>query len=62
MTGINNLNLKLIYKASIDGFSSSIFHLKCDNQNKTISVIKSQFNFMFGGYTDINFESETGWK
>ena len=46
--------MKILYKASKDGFDSSIFHEKCDNQGKTLTIIKSEFHEMFGGYTDLN--------
>ena len=29
--GYENLNIKLIYKASVDGFKAKYFHEKCDN-------------------------------
>lgn len=61
-SGINNLNskklkLNLIYKASRDGDSPEIFHLKCNNKSPTISIFKTTDNNIFGGYTDNNWDN-----
>ena len=45
------INLHLIYKASIDGDKSSIFHEKCDKAQATIVLIETKDNKIFGGYT-----------
>ena len=60
-SGINNINsrklkLNLIYKASIDGDSPEIFHLKCDGKSPTITIYKTKDNYTFGGYTDKNWD------
>jgi hypothetical protein len=47
-TGIKK-NWKLLYQASVDGFSANNFRLKCQNQGPTISVIKSENGNIFGG-------------
>jgi len=41
---------KLIFRASRDGYTSSAFHSKCDNQGPTVSIIKSNMGNIFGGY------------
>ncbi|RNA05500.1 BTB POZ domain-containing KCTD21 [Brachionus plicatilis] len=43
---------ELIYRASRDGFSADDFHFKCDNVIKTLTLIQTQDNFIFGGYTE----------
>lgn len=48
-----NVELKLIYRASKDSFNAGVFHQKCDDKGETLTVAKSQFNKIFGGYTDI---------
>ena len=45
------INLNLIYKASLDGDSSSIFHEKCDKAQTTLVQIETNDNKKFGGYT-----------
>jgi hypothetical protein len=41
----------LLYKATRDGFTSSSFHSKCDGRPNTVSIIKTNLNFVLGGYT-----------
>ena len=42
---------RLLFRASRDGFASSVFHSKCDNKGPTITVVKSGGN-IFGGFTE----------
>lgn len=51
---------ELIYRASRDGFSADDFHFKCDNVIKTLTLIQTQENFIFGGYTEQSW-SEKGF-
>jgi hypothetical protein len=49
---------QLLYKASIDGWSSSKFHAKCDAKGKTITVVShSDGAFLVGGFTSTNWSS-----
>jgi len=48
----NTIRMKLIYKASLDGFGSLDFHLKCDNKSNTFIIIKTTNGNIFGGYTE----------
>ena len=52
---INKYNIKLnrIYSGINDGFSSKIYHNKCDYKGETITVIKSHLHTIFGGYAGI---------
>ncbi|XP_007560572.2 interferon-induced protein 44-like [Poecilia formosa] len=43
--------LKLLYKATIHGFTGAAFHQKCDNQSPTLSVGYNAGGYIFGGYT-----------
>jgi BTB/POZ domain-containing protein KCTD9 len=36
----------------MDGFKADIFHKMCDNRGPTLSVIKSEHDYIFGGYTE----------
>jgi len=49
--GVPNQPWQLLYKATRDGFSASIFHQLCDDKGATISVIKSSEGWLFGGFT-----------
>ena len=51
---------KLIYRGSKDGFTAVVFHSKCDKMGPTLIIIKSEFELIFGGYTDIDWTSENG--
>ena len=48
---LDGQKFKLLYRASSDGFGASDFHSKCDNVNKTITIVKSRNGNIFGGYT-----------
>ena len=52
---------ELIYKASVDGFGSEEFHSKCDGFSKTLTVIKSSNENIFGGYTEKAWSSNNQW-
>ncbi|CAF1022504.1 unnamed protein product [Brachionus calyciflorus] len=43
---------ELIYRASRDGFNSDDFHFKCDNVSRTLTIIQTKDNYIFGGYTE----------
>lgn len=53
---------KLIYRASRDGLNSNDFHRLCDGQTKTLTIIKSVDNFIFGGYTSQKWDKKSGFK
>ena len=44
--------LSLIYRGSRDGFTTQTFHSQCDYLSPTISLIRSDRNKIFGGYTE----------
>ncbi len=50
-----NQTLKMIYQATRDGFSSNVFHSKCDGVLGTLTVVKSENSNIFGGYTKANW-------
>ena len=45
----------LLYRATNDGFKGENFHNKCDNQQGTITIIKTNLDFVFGGYTSASW-------
>ena len=49
---------RLLYKGTSHGFSSSSFHIHCDNQGPTITFIKTTLGWIFGGYTPIQWCSK----
>jgi len=45
------LKMKLLFRASKDGYNASTFHSLCDNKGATLTVIKSgSGQYLFGGY------------
>lgn len=45
----------LVYRASENGFDSSSFHSQCDDKKDTLTIIKTDKNEVFGGYTEIEW-------
>ena len=52
----------LLYRASRDGFQASNFQAKCDNQPRTLTIIKTTKGFIFGGYTAVAWNSTGNYK
>ena len=52
----------LLYRATRDGFGAKDFHSKCDGKANTITIIKNNLNYVFGGYAsepwNSSFEDE----
>ena len=57
----NIKDIILLYRGSRDDFRAKTFHEKCDNKGETLTIIESTDNFIFGGYTEINWDS-TEWN
>jgi hypothetical protein len=47
----------LLYRATRDGFTANAFHAKCDGKSKTITIIMTNGNYVFGGYTSAAWNS-----
>ena len=52
---------RLIYRGTRDGFTASAFHSFCDNKGPTITLIKSVGDCIFGGYSDVSWNSSAGY-
>uniref|UniRef100_A0A667Z3E7 TLDc domain-containing protein n=1 Tax=Myripristis murdjan TaxID=586833 RepID=A0A667Z3E7_9TELE len=52
---LGHVKLKLLYKASIHGFTGAAFHQQCDFQGPTVSVGYNATGHIFGGYTSKPF-------
>ena len=55
---ITNDSDKLLYRASRNGWAASNFHSCCENKGPTVTVIKSG-NYIFGGYTEQNWDGKS---
>ncbi|CAJ1427341.1 unnamed protein product [Effrenium voratum] len=54
--------MKLLYRASRDGFSAQAFHQKCDAHGPAVVIARSQAGYIFGRYTDTAFNSSGGYR
>jgi len=59
-------DLKLLYRGSVDGMSSLVFHQKCDGKGPTITLIKCKFEKaleprILGGFLDDSCHSDVRW-
>ena len=50
----------LLYKATRDGFQASAFHSRCDGIPNTVTVIRNNNNYVFGGFTAVKWSSANG--
>ena len=50
-------NEKLLYRATRDGFTAKAFHSICDGKANTITIIKNNFNYVFGGFASAAWNS-----
>jgi hypothetical protein len=51
-----NLKSILLYRGTRDGFVKKIFNENCLNKGATLTIIKSDQNKIFGGYTTLSWE------
>ncbi|KAJ5067350.1 btb/poz domain-containing protein [Anaeramoeba ignava] len=57
------LKMKLRYSTKKEGIDCKKWHSICDNKGKTLVVIKSKDNFIFGGFTSVGWISdESKWS
>ncbi len=59
MTKSSKINL--LYRATRDGFTGQAFHSKCDGKGNTITIIKNNLNYVFGGYASSAWHSSGEW-
>lgn len=52
---LGNVELHLLYKASVHGYTASAFHQRCDHQGPTLIVAYSNSGDIFGGYTSKDY-------
>ena len=54
---LSGKQLKLLYRASRDGFQASSFHAKCNSQPSTLTIIKTTGGDIFGGYAAFSWDT-----
>lgn len=55
---LSDKKLTLLYRASRDGFQAASFHAKCDNKEKTLTIVNAKSGQIFGGYTNAKWNSQ----
>ena len=55
--GLNDVIVKLLYRASRNGWAAANFHSCCDNEGPTVTVVKSR-GYIFGGYTEEQWDGK----
>ncbi|XP_032427042.1 interferon-induced protein 44-like isoform X2 [Xiphophorus hellerii] len=53
---LGHVQLKLLYKASVHGYTAAAFHQQCDSLSPTLSVGYNASGYIFGGYTTQPFD------
>ncbi|KAJ5067399.1 pep-cterm sorting domain-containing protein [Anaeramoeba ignava] len=53
--------MKKGFSAKRDGFNSENWHKAVDRKGKTLVIIKTKDNFIFGGFTQVGFNGNTGY-
>ena len=56
------MKFKLLYSAKRDGDNRKAFHDRCDNKAPTITIVQTQKDVIFGGYTEAQWDSGSNSK
>ncbi len=56
------IKTELLYRLSRDGISYETFHKYCDNKGPTLTLIEADEGFITGGYTLLDWDSNSKWK
>ena len=51
-------NFKVLYQASINGYDGKDFHRKCDGKDFTITLVITDKDKIFGGFTEIEWNQD----
>ena len=57
---VNKTVKSLLYRATRDGFKVSAFHSRCDGKANTVTIIKNNLNYVFGGYASSAWQYNSG--
>jgi len=56
------IEFTLLYRSTRDGRYEDSFHSKCDNRGPTVTIIQSTSGHIFGGYTELSWGTDTGYR
>ena len=51
------IEFKLLYRALRDGFDTNTFHELCDNKGPTLCIFHSEYQHVFGGFTELQWKN-----
>ena len=54
--------MELLFRGTKDGMSADVFHNKYNNKGQTITLIKNEKGYIFGGFASIDWASCGGWR
>ena len=57
LCNLGDKQFRLLYRASRDGFQASSFHAKCDNQPRTLTIVRGDSVCLFGGFAAVAWDS-----
>ena len=57
-----NFTSELLFSTSKNGFEPSEFHKLCDNKGPTIIFIETKKGYIFGGYTELDWDTSDSYK
>ena len=60
-TNKEEIKFEKIFTMSINGSSSKDFHNYCDNKGPTLTLVKTTQNKIFGGFTPLNWDNNSGF-
>ncbi len=55
------VSYNLLWRGSQDGFEAATFHGKCNKKGPTVTVIVSNNDKIFGGYTSLSWQSRNAY-
>ena len=58
LPNIKSQEIKSIHRASEYEFTAKSFHNACDGHGPTLTIIKSKYGNIFGGYTSVPWSSD----
>ena len=57
----NEIKFEKIFTMSVNGSSSDDFHNYCDNKGPTLTLVKTTQNKIFGGFTPLSLDNNSGF-
>lgn len=62
LLGRDIYNIQLLYRASQHDFTAKKFHDICDGKTNTLTIVKTEFGRLAGGFCAIPWRATEGWQ